>query len=323
MKKPRHINIFIAVAIVALMVHAVSMAGNWHVGQSLVCQECHIEHSSESGQPTPGGPFTSLLVKSSINDLCLSCHDGTDQTAPDILLPIDMYQTTTSRESGAGFMQSPGFDHTGGHSIGLAVNIPFNSQGKTTTLSCASCHAYHGNDNYRNLAYDPDGAGDSLIVREGVDVFTQVLPANPPNRAGSTAAYSRDNSAYKSNYSRWCASCHSQLVSTPGAVLPAHFNAHPNDIALNEYAPTVHTDASHWTTGTGDGFATSGGIPRVPFVNAAAFDFTSATTASASSKVFCLSCHKAHGASSQRALLWPYVEGGTNYLAGCQQCHNK
>ncbi|MEK7775434.1 MAG: cytochrome c3 family protein, partial [Candidatus Zixiibacteriota bacterium] len=88
MKKPRHINIFIAVAIVALMVHAVSMAGNWHVGQSLVCQECHIEHSSESGQPTPGGPFTSLLVKSSINDLCLSCHDGTDPTAPDILLPI-------------------------------------------------------------------------------------------------------------------------------------------------------------------------------------------------------------------------------------------
>jgi Doubled CXXCH motif (Paired_CXXCH_1) len=323
MKNQRVNSVSVILAIIAMMIHAVALAGNWHIGQSLACQECHIEHASESGLPTPGGPFSSLLVKSSVNDLCLSCHDGTNPSAPDILLPIDMYQTTSSGESSGGFVMSPGFDHAGGHSIGLPVAVPLNNQGKTMTLSCVSCHAYHGNENYRNLAYDPDGVGDSLVVKEGVDVFTQTLPAVPPTRTGSIAAYSRDNVGYKSNYTRWCASCHNQLASPSSAILPAHFNDHPNEVAINAYSPSTHTDPSHWVTGTGDGFPTTGGIPRVPFVNATATDFNSAKTVSASNKVFCLSCHKPHGSSSQRALLWPYFEGGTNYVDGCQQCHNK
>lgn len=313
----------IILAMFGLLVPSFAAGGNWHIGPSLVCQECHVEHASEGGQITPGGPFSSLLVKATINDLCLSCHDGTDPNAPDILQPIDMYQTTPSRESGGGLVMTPGFDHTGGHSVGLTVNVPLNSQGKVVTLNCASCHAYHGNDNYRNLSYDPNGVGDSLLLREGFEVLTLVLPANPPNQSATIAAYSRDNIAYKTNYSRWCGSCHDQLQATATGVLPAHFNAHPQDVALNEFSSASHTDASHWTTGTGDGFLVSGGIVRVPFTNPAASDFTAASTASASSEVFCLSCHKAHGSQSQKALNWPYVEGGTNYLAGCQQCHNK
>ena len=64
----------------------VAMAGDYHVGQLLVCSDCHVMHGSQShtypetgelNPPGAGAPFAKLLRQSTVNSLCLSCHDGT------------------------------------------------------------------------------------------------------------------------------------------------------------------------------------------------------------------------------------------------------
>ena len=234
-------------------------AGEWHVEPYLYCQNCHIQHASEDGQTVPGGPFSTLLLKNTVNELCLSCHDGSDPTAPDVLLPVQMYSSTASGESGAGHFTIIGIDNMAGHNLGLGGVVPLQAEGQFIELSCASCHAVHGNGNYRNLVYDPAGAGDSLVLVDGADVFTQFAPDKPPTVSGSVAAYSRDNVGYRQAYSAWSASCHNQLQTNATGSLPAHFNSHPTDVALNEFPTEPHTDPVHWVSGIGEGLAIRAG----------------------------------------------------------------
>jgi hypothetical protein len=310
---------------VSLISFDAGFCGEWHTAGSLRCEDCHIQHASEKGQPLPGGPFVYLLRKTTINELCLSCHDGTDPTAPDVLAPVQMYASTPTRESGAGYFSPAGVANAQGHDLGLVTTIPLQGAAHTAQLTCASCHAVHGNGNYRNLLTDP--AGDSSIVEiiKGTDVFTEFSPDVPPTTVGSVAAYNSGNIAYVSNFSTWCSSCHDQLRLNNASTPPAHFNGHPTDVSLNTFLTTRHTDPAHWVSGTGEGFpaAQPGGIPRVPYLSLQARDLLSARTPRESDQVFCLSCHKAHGSANKKALLWPYVEGQDAYVAGCQQCHNR
>ena len=102
---------YIGALVSALLVTASAVrGGNWHTGASLQCGQCHAEHATAGGQQIPGGPFSTLLVKATVNELCLSCHDGTDPTAPDVLAPVSMYAQSPSTESAAALMDadSPG-----------------------------------------------------------------------------------------------------------------------------------------------------------------------------------------------------------------------
>jgi len=303
-------------------------AGEWHIDQSLFCQDCHLQHASEDGRQLPGGPYSQLLLKNTINELCLSCHSSADPTAPDVQAPVQMYDATVSGESSAGFFGLIGIDNVMGHTLGQPAATPLQSAGTLMDLSCASCHAVHGNHNYRNLKYDPAGVGDSIILLDGADVFSQIPPDNPPTTAGSVIAYSRDNLGYRANYAAWCVTCHDQVAVNAQGLPPAHFNGHPIDVALNEFSGETHTDPDHWVAGIGEGFpaagnATSYGIPRLPFEAPGATDFLTATEPAHGNEVFCGSCHYSHGGNHEKSLRWPYYEGGNTFLAGCQQCHNK
>ena len=303
-----------------------TLAGNWHVAGSLDCGECHLQHGSNQRDPTVEGSFAFLLRKSSVNELCLSCHDGTDPTAPDVVIPTPMYSATTSKESAAGVLTMVGLDNPNGHSLGLELSTPLKQEPALQNLSCVSCHSAHGNGNYRNLLADPAATGAVIPVQEGTAVFQGVQPDDPPSTAGSIAAYNRDNVGYGAGMTSWCLSCHDQLSSNSVAAAPAHFNAHPSEIALNAFPYETHVDLGHWLAGTGEGFASVGQSPavaRVPFVASTATDFPSSKIAAADNKVSCLSCHKAHGSSNRKGMVWPYLEEDENSLAGCQQCHNK
>lgn len=315
----RRVRTFHVLIVLLLSGFSVAMAGNWHTGESLKCENCHLQHAVVEGQALPGGPFSTLLLKNSINELCLSCHNGSDLTAPDVLAPIQMYDQTVLAQAAGGQFSLIGIDNHAGHSLGFAQVTPLETQASLRDLNCASCHAVHGNENYRNLAYDPGGHGDSIVVREGTDVLTEVRPDNPPTIAGSIAAYSRDNVAYKQNYSAWCSSCHNELATNTPAAAPAHFNGHPSGVALNEYGAESHADALHWVTGIDEGFE----LPRLPFESPLAAGFVEATQPAQSDVVFCGSCHAAHGGVNTNALRWPYKDGGANFISGCQQCHNK
>ncbi len=304
-----------------------SFAGDWHVGSTSDCDDCHLQHASSGGQQLPGGPFTFLLLKNSVNELCLSCHDGSNPTAPDVLTPVDMYSLTESREGAAGWFTPIGEENIHGHTLGLDMPTPLQVSAKIVGLNCASCHAVHGNGNYRNLLYDPAGAGDSINLINGVDLFMEHQPDNPPSAPGAVTAYNRGNIGYKSGFSQWCASCHDVLNANSPSAPPAHFNGHPNDVALDEYYGDLHADPAHWVSGLGEGFintpGATEGIPRVPFESPLAVDFISSKLPQSSNRIFCGSCHKSHGGGNEKSLLWPYKEGGDNFVAGCQQCHNK
>ena len=86
-----------------------AMAGDYHVGGTLVCSDCHVAHYSQShGYESPTGLFTPLgadgpythLLRNEPNELCLTCHDG-QGFAPDaccgLHTPVDA--TIASRTS--------------------------------------------------------------------------------------------------------------------------------------------------------------------------------------------------------------------------------
>lgn len=304
-----------------------ALAGEWHVGGSLRCGDCHLQHSTDKGQPLPGGPYSYLLKKTTVNELCLSCHDGSDPTAPDVLIPVAMYSGTPAGQSAAGPLESSGMISSHGHSLDQPVPVPLSTGGQPMSLTCASCHAVHGNANFRNLLEDPAGTGEVNTLVIGAELFQEFAPEDPPSASGSIAAYQADNVAYVKGFSAWCSSCHDQLRTVPMSTLPSHFSAHPSDVPLNMYVPEAHTDPLHWVGGVGEGFITGSvpgsGVRRVPYESPNALDLVSARTIRQSDEVFCLSCHASHGSEFGHALRWPYVEGGPAYIAGCQQCHNR
>lgn len=144
---------------------------------------------------------------------------------------------------------------------------------------------------------------------------------------------------------RWCATCHDnwhQEVGGTGNKGASDWNRHPVEIGLNG-------------SGIGgvavDGFITSGsgtkitdwdhynndiqcdvtnGCKRLPAANAGGMSYYYADNSS--DKVFCLSCHFAHGSEYLDSLRWQHASAvssgsqtglGINSRIGCQQCHNR
>lgn len=341
--KPRGLTTFVLWAIVILLPAWAAMvpipleAGEWHVSSKLICSDCHTMHFSEAGAaPTrseAGGPWPRLLLYSTVNKLCLSCHDGTDTTAPDILDPVTMYSGSGDEHSAGGFFEnSGGTSSSRSHDLDVtASTVPLSSM-TNVTLSCASCHDPHGTTNYRNLKAQP-GAGTGTTVVKDTDVFENVAPADPPTESGSINAYKESNIGYRSNMVSWCAECHDSLASNTTASAPAHFQRHPSNVPID--GAGYHTEPTHWTGGTGLGFGTTTGdgtegVPRVRFQVPTATSYVTATTVASSNEVFCPTCHLAHGGSYGKNLVWPYFgdeAANPNPVAdmysACEQCHNQ
>jgi hypothetical protein len=309
----------------------IAIAGEYHNQDDILCSDCHTSHYSQSGiipeRAEPGGPFPSMLLTSSINTLCLSCHDGTDPDAPDVLAPVTMYNGSGSEYSAAGYFTYPdNISSPNSHDLGADNSVPFSSPTRSMRLSCVNCHNPHGSVNYRNLNSDPDSSGMPVNFLLDIDVFENNHPAIPPSRTNSIAAYRSANIGYKANLSRWCTDCHTEITNNSPANQPAHFNRHPSDISLDGIGN--HASPAHWLDGTGEGFGQAtgdpfGGIPRLRFQSPDAVDFNSAKTTALNNQVFCGTCHFAHGGSFDRNLTWPYNTPGADLYSGCQQCHYK
>src|SRR3954454_9036370 len=77
---------------------ATMLAGEWHYGTSAVCSDCHTQHNSQNGQPmrtdNNAAPAEYLLRRGTSLELCLSCHDGSNPSAPDVIGPISYLPET-------------------------------------------------------------------------------------------------------------------------------------------------------------------------------------------------------------------------------------
>lgn len=315
----------------------------YHVGNTLLCYDCHTIHFSQSHgyaggtvAPAgalngdwlpPGGPNAYLLKGATSTDLCLACHDGRT-FAPDVV-GADSYGVT---QRAAGFFGDVDVANFKGHNLSrnpggkpgssdLCMRCHFGGSMATASVQCIDCHAHHGNGYYRNLQWASWPGAEPPILASIVSGATGPARYEAGN-VGYPAPAPGDTSWRE--VTNICIDCHHTFFSPAYTGNTSPFHRHPVTNTESEFRASLdragaHTDPGHWVSGSGGGFD----VPRLKFVVSGATNFVTATTVQPSNEVFCLSCHQAHGSGNAFALRWNYgsPSGGIS-KAGCQQCHN-
>ncbi len=289
-------------------------AGDYHVGPSLVCSDCHVMHFSEThtyggaigqqGFPTlVTDPNPHLLRRpQDSSQICLACHDERTD-APDVL----GVNSTGIFFRAAGQLNSskdsPQIQGTG-HTIGSMDPAPgagtqWNGNG-TTGLLCSHCHATHGNAYYRNLVTNPGNATGITVTYMTGSTYDSSSKVQQDVKTPLADHYKVENIRYRqttSGLSAWCRGCHDYTTSF----------AHPFDTDIPNSGFTSRWHESHNS--------------RVPVVS------PSQSIPGSDNRVFCLSCHKAHGSTHVQGQLWDdrttaELEDGLIVDDTCNQCHN-
>jgi predicted CXXCH cytochrome family protein len=295
------------------------LAGDYHVGSTLKCNQCHASHGgaghafgdeSDKGVDKAGA-FTAsahLLKQSDINSLCLRCHDGGEA--------VDVYGAAGSgqpKHRSAGCFNG---DATGsyapfasdfGHNLKNGGETPPGGTG-SYDLDCASCHDPHGNDNYRNLK--DLGKGAISYAKSANDNSKDVFESKPYPSGSVVESYDASNISYNlpeegsHHLEGFCVSCHTSVHA--GNSTSGSWTRHP----------TIGISRSY-TSGTVSSLKTLGGSP--------AAGGSGALTAG---QVSCVTCHKAHGSTHPFGLIYDNrttaeIEDGASIAATCKHCHDK
>lgn len=292
---------FTIIIMVIILFYALSTkAGTWHQSNQLICSDCHTMHYSEGGmipeRAKPGGPFSKLLLANTVNALCLSCHDGTDTDAPDVVAPV----TYISDPAGGYFANSGGIASNKAHNLGMVSGEVPPGGTDSMILNCSSCHDPHGSSNYRNLLPNPKGKVSSANISV---VASQIKTADGPGGNSPSEVFAPSNITYRSGMSEWCKDCHTDYHGATETGSPEPWFRHPQDLMING---KTHADYSHWS-------GTISNRIKVQSPN-------DTNVPSTDDQVFCLSCHKAHGSSKKNSLIYA---NGNSMLSTCQQCHNQ
>jgi len=277
-----------------------------HGGGVAACNYCHDMH----GQSLVGSG-DGLLLEESASDVCLACHAetygavlGTDPLAP----PPErgagnfVFLWEDNLNDGADGVLNPISGDAAGHNIdapghGLSADGSYlNSPGgsfPSGQLGCTSCHDPHGNTSYRFLR-GPDQPVDGAVF-----LYPAYEAAGIPFDGSSERP---DNHiAYQAGVSNWCGNCHGDYLNNHNET--GGFE-HPTDETL----PSGFATRYNRYNGTADSFggdASTAYLPEVPFQDPST---TVSGTAgpSTSSRVMCLSCHRAHATSGPHAGRWDF-----------------
>ena len=268
-------------------------AGEWHFATSANCADCHTQHNSSGGQPMRSdnnpAPAAHLLLRGTALQLCLSCHDGSNPAAPNVVSPVtyvpDAAGGAFPNIGGVAVEVDPLLRH--GHHLNTPSAVTPPGGTLPMVLTCTTCHDPHGNASYRNLRPDPTRTSLGPFV---VAVH-QTVVANGSNPA---SVYVPSNVIYKSGLSAWCETCHGPPVAG---------SDHPVDRTI---FGALQASYARWTSVV---------LPRVP-VNSPTDD----VIPSQDDQVNCISCHKAHGSNNQNATLFA---DGITIDSTCQECHNQ
>jgi hypothetical protein len=276
------------------------------------CNGCHTMHNSEDGKAVdaahPNGNAY-LLKYATPSDVCLSCHAnglgkvfGTDPMAPPPEKGggnfVFLLEDNINDAHGGATNPIPGYK--AGHNI----NAPSKGVGPDGTvlaapggtfpasnLECSSCHDPHGNTNFR-LLY---GVGS---IQDGLYTFTQGAPDAVGISINSGTEANNLHTAYKGGMSEWCGNCHGDYHNNSTKSI------HPSGVTLggtiaNSY--NLYNGTAHYASG----------LQATAYLAAVPFEDPSNTTTStagptASSKVSCVTCHRAHATSAPNAGRWDF-----------------
>jgi hypothetical protein len=334
-------------------------SGEYHVGGTLVCYDCHTIHFSQAHQwgssnpvstlPAPGGnwlptsgPNTHLL-KAPPNTLCLACHDG-QNFAPDVLGPN---ANSYVRQAGAlnDTVGTAPYETWKGHTLDMTATPPGGVS--TITLTCLQCHNKHGSASYRNLT----GAipvtytkGEQYASRtKTVDVWLKQWNQGdlPGNYAYDSVRFNEPN-PINGAYADFCQGCHVAFHGPVGGnaiggnLGTGGFLRHPNaQVNIGAINDGAHSSIAQYNAGT----------TRVHVMSNSSTDYLAnpgngTFTAGDGLTPTCFSCHKAHGNANPFGLIFlgqnaavVTEEGG--YNAGqthdvgtglrnlCVQCHTQ
>ena len=284
----------------------------FHDGGVASCGGCHVLHESQDGAQIAAGP--ELLRARTSTETCLLCHSSGAHSvfAPSVFLPgpeigggdfvFLLEDQINDADNGA---MHPITGEAAGHSIvapgaGLTADSRWlNSPGgnfPVADLGCTSCHDPHGNAGFRML----NGVGP---VQDGSFSFSRPAPAAEGiDPSTSIASESRDlHTAYQDGWSQWCGNCHGLGYHGEGG---ASTFVHPVDAPLG-------TTVASWYAGFAGDLDPTGGdplkayLPEVPFEDPTAMP-TSAEGPAATSRINCMTCHRAHATSGPAAGRWDF-----------------
>jgi len=317
------------------------LAAGVHRGGVAACITCHVMHEESGATVTDG-----LLRGDSASDVCLNCHAlafgavlGLDPMAP----PPERgagnfaFLWEDNINDGPEGILNPLSGDAAGHNLvapghGLASDgSSLRSPGgdyPSADLGCTSCHDPHGNGNYRFLRGPAQSPRGQVFLFPAFSAESPNLDGAPENRSNHVA--------YRQGVSRWCANCH-------GNYLRDHDGSrgfqHPVDETL-EYGMIQQYNRYNGTADPWGGVAATAYLPEVPFEDPAA-DVSSMAGPGPSSRVMCLTCHRAHATSAPHSGRWdfnvmslgedgvasgsyplpnPYGDPGQERL--CRKCHS-
>lgn len=297
----RFLKFIFVITIAVLCGNSSIDAGDWHGPNQLDCSECHTVHYRERGiaplTAEGGGPFPKLLIASTVNALCLMCHDGTDTEAPDVVAPLDSVGYTDN-PAGGFFANSGGSASDNAHNLGMSSAETPPGSPDSLILDCVSCHGPHGSSNYRNLLLNPAGSGNASDVNL---VISQTVQADGPGGVAPNQVFIPSNITYQSGMSDWCNDCHTDFHGSGETGSPEPWFRHPIDQTISA---STFVDYTYW----------SGTVTNHVQVD----NPSDLIIPSADDEVFCLSCHKAHGSPNKHSLI--YADGSTK-RSTCLQCH--
>jgi len=340
----KRLLVLVAVAAVAGLA-GIATAGDYHVGSTLICSDCHVMHGQQTHGYTEGlnpemppgfynpigaaAPYSRLL-RNDVNNLCLGCHDNRD-FAPDVF-GTDVNGTPNGGRLAGGLNADPtkrandaGYVENDGHTLfakvlppGQAATPPFTSWSFNATdgLRCSDCHSVHGSANYRNIR--------SSSRTTSLWYGNTVRYAIGSNNITSADVYERIEQEYdlanvdynmpdaaKSYYGDFCKKCHTK------------FHGLPTDANMNGTRHPTGGEAM-----TAEMVTEWGGMTNKVKVMSPLGMWDGSDPGTGPS---CFTCHKSHGNQNNFGLVFMEGHGpsvteegdGGQMRDTCRQCHSQ
>lgn len=315
---------------------AAALAGDYHSGGTLICSDCHIMHASQSHGYNADGTGTippydnanahEFLLRNSVTELCLGCHDGQAGIA-DV-----MYTNVNGDIRAGGALNMPGSGNAPtGHTMGSTDVAPGGTFANADGFTCTDCHQQHGynpgGNPYRNLHYSPGGqlAYPGVIVDYATgtndltrDVF-QAVDSGANHYAWDNVSFNEPDIT-GSAYADYCKACHTDFHGARGS---ANMGGSTGTNWLRH--PNAHIDIGAAGGGHSSLAVFQGHTNQVKVMSATGMWDGSNSDLTPS----CMSCHKAHGNQNAFGLIFmsgtgtvtEEGDGGAGAQDLCGQCH--